>query len=593
MNIIKKNQAEIMEQMHIANPDRYPETIGIKLKRAMDVALDQGVVGDNLTELYASLPDRDELRVRAKDTEELQAMLFAQAEDNKRLGIKEWDQDFLEKYADPDQDFGNSLISDEFDLDFQTAIDKLVEVEYLKEPVILQDVPIEHQGETLYYKIYGAGPTNGFEVYNTDGQHMGTQGDMPSVQALINDDAVNRGYIDDPDALDFDEQSTRYSGYVSNEMKAHMDTYSEELIQLQSRPGEIEFDGAHFDNNTIAHLRKTIRGGENFPNTIVGLDDVNGVNPEVFKVDEFQSDWHSEGRQYGYTDEEKALKQEIHDEDVSNYVYLTEQRSRLQDEISPDGEYEADIDDVRDIYEDIGEDSLQVIEAHKLKHYDMDVIFYDAEGRPFAVNQANMTEEQFNEAWLTSKNNPESDTFQPDRNFIFMMTDYLNGLDNELSQYGRKLNQHTPMPRNPMKGDKIYMTGLTHAINKAIEGGQRYVAWSSSDEVMQMWNAEGRTNSKGNLQFQELYTNIYDKKLPKAASKILKRYGGGKIKTIKIDGTVNQVIEITDEMIENFRKEFPDLEKNAPLPFSIYGKAGNIPSGLLKTDITEQQGLIA
>ena len=160
--------------------------------------------------------------------------------------------------------------------------------------------------------------------------------------------------------------------------------------------------------------------------------------------------------------------------------------------------------------------------------------------------------------------------------------------------YERKLERHTPTPRNPLKGDRIYTTGLTYAIQEAHKNGQKYVGWSNSQQVLDQWNEGGqRTDSRGNVAYKDLYVNTYDKKIPKAAEKLIKKYGG-KLHEATIDGSKNKVIEITDEMIENIQKEFPDLPKDSKvLPFPLFGKASNIPSGLLQTDITNQEGLLA
>ena len=62
---------------------------------------------------------------------------------------------------------------------------------------------------------------------------------------------------------------------------------------------------------------------------------------------------------------------------------------------------------------------------------------------------------------------------------------------------------------------------------------------------------------------------------------------------MELDGEVNYVIEITPEMIENMRKALPNLpEDSKVIPLPQYGKANQIDSGLLKTDIIEQ-GLLA
>jgi hypothetical protein len=75
-----------------------------------------------------------------------------------------------------------------------------------------------------------------------------------------------------------------------------------------------------------------------------------------------------------------------------------------------------------------------------------------------------------------------------------------------------------------------------------------------------------------------------------------KKYGG-EFEVIKVDlgngkFSENFSIRITPLMIENMKKEFPANNKSG-FARPTHGKLQQIPTGLLKTDITEQQGLLA
>jgi len=574
--------AEVVTMMHNLYPDKYPMTLGMQLKREIDRQMDLA---------YRNKQDVGGFSKAEKASQEAEAMIIAQLEDNQRMGIKEWDQEFLEEYANPEQDYTGALISDEFDADFNEAVDAIIENEYLQNPILEQKIPVTIDGETQHYKVLQI-PLGGYEVTAPDGLDMGVHGDLPIVQSVINDHARNEGYIN-PDIDDLGTGETKYSQWVSDAERKHMDTYSEELIRLaDGKPTSVvggsgyDYDKGHFGQykNTMAHIRKTIRGGDNFPNTVLGLPD---NNPEVYHMGEFQSDWHQDGRQFGYTDEEYKRNKENYADDEGNYHFMAEQMETINVK-------DFDIDDVRDVFDDIGEYNLKAADRYRMKKYGMTGTINNADGTVTGIHVDDMTKADFDKAWENSAHNPDSENFAPSEISLNHFLDYLDRHKEELDLYERKLERHTPTPRNPLKGDRIYTTGLTYAIQEAHKNGQKYVGWSNSQQVLDQWNEGGqRTDSRGNVAYKDLYVNTYDKKIPKAAEKLIKKYGG-KLHEATIDGSKNKVIEITDEMIENIQKEFPDLPKDSKvLPFPLFGKASNIPSGLLQTDITNQEGLLA
>lgn len=574
--------AEVVTMMHELYPNKYPMTLGMQLKREVDRQMDLA---------YRNKQDVGGFSKAEKASQKAEAIIIAQLEDNQRMGIKEWDQEFLEEYANPEQDYTKSLISDEVEADFNEAVDAIIENEYLENPVLLQKIPVTIDDETQHYKVEYT-PLMGYEVTSPDGLNMGVHGDLPIVQSVINDHARNRGYIN-ADINNLGTGETKYSQWVSDAERQHMDTYSEELIRLSDgKPTSVvggagyDYDKGHFGEykNTMAHIRKTIRGGDKFPNTVLGLPD---NNPEVYHMGEFQSDWHQDGRQFGYTDEEYKRNKENYADDEGNYHFMAEQMETIDVK-------DFDIDDVRDVFDDMGEYNLKAADRYRMKKYGMTGTINNADGTVTGIHVDDMTKADFDKAWENSSHNPDSENFAPSEISLNHFLDYLDRHKEELDLYESKLERHTPTPRNPLKGDRIYTTGLTYAIKEAHKNGQKYVSWSNSQQVLDQWNEGGqRTDSRGNVQYKDLYVNTYDKKIPKAAEKLIKKYGG-KLHEATIDGSKNKVIEITDEMIENIQKEFPDLPKDSKvLPFPLFGKASNIPSGLLQTDITNQEGLLA
>ena len=581
--------AEVMAAMHKLYPDKYPLTLGMQYKREIDRQVD--LVDRNAQDVggYSNAE---------KVSQEAQANIMAQLEINKENGIKEWDQNFLENYASENRIYNINDMSPEerqLEVDFEKAVDYVAEQDYLQNPVFLQKIPVEVMGETKYYEVIGTGSVNGYEVYNTDGQHMATVGDIPDAQSWINDDAVNRGFLTQPED-DFTIGETQYSNWMSDQAKKHIDSYSEELIRLElGEPTSViggsgyEYNQGHYGSskNTMAHLRKTIRGGNKYPNTVIGLD---GTNPEVYKIDEFQTDWHQDGRQFGYTDEEYKLNKIKHQNKERAFYDVKNELERIDP---------GEVGDFLEVIEEIPEDTLKAVENYRIRSEEGAKIWRDADGKPVDNSSINMTNSEFDEYWANSNRNPKSKNYDNDgymfESYLDDIETYLEIYGSELRNYDSKLNLHTPTPRNPVKGDRIYHLAVTHAMQQAHKNGQRYIAWSNSDEVLDQWNSNKDLNSKGNPEYKELYMNIYDKGLPKAAEKLIKKFKGGKMHKAVIDGDENMVFEFTDEMIENIKKDFPNLPKDSPLPFSIYGNANQITGGLLQTDIAQPQlkGLIA
>ena len=434
---------------------------------------------------------------------------------------------------------------------------------------------------------------------------------------MLNTDAQERGFLEAVGDAGDDMGSgpSQYHGYLSQADKKYEDTYSEELISLVPKSGESKYTAGHYGSNpnTLISYRKVIIP----PNAVKTTDGAN-IDTGVYKIVEMQSDWIQDGRQYGFTHDEYddiGDKLRIYDKD------LTKQSQAItvfEDSMEADF---TDVDMAWAALQDIPNyifKAAYITSIKKTAHTGILNQFgaggtanyhgalstatmhspeFKKDMEDFDLNTKTM-EKGINLTWENSTENPASANFDMEefwRSGAFRSID--NYLDHQKMVTERKIDEwedHSIPARTPLKHKDIYITtGLQDAIQKAHAKGLKYVSWSSSSQILDKWNRSRDLNEKGNIRYQELYGNIYDKQLPNAARKLLEKYKGGKLKEMEIDGEINYVIEITPELIENMRKALPNLpEDSKVIPLPQYGKANQIDSGLLKTDIIEQ-GLLA
>jgi hypothetical protein len=74
------------------------------------------------------------------------------------------------------------------------------------------------------------------------------------------------------------------------------------------------------------------------------------------------------------------------------------------------------------------------------------------------------------------------------------------------------------MPQSPLPNDKWINVGLRRAIAMAIENGQTRVEWTTSGQQVSQWGK----GKDGN--FEKMYINLYDKKMPSIAKRIANKY---------------------------------------------------------------------
>jgi hypothetical protein len=94
------------------------------------------------------------------------------------------------------------------------------------------------------------------------------------------------------------------------------------------------------------------------------------------------------------------------------------------------------------------------------------------------------------------------------------------------------------MPQSPLPNDKWINVGLRRAIAMAIENGQTRVEWTTSGQQVSQWGK----GSDGN--FEKMYINLYDKKMPSIAKRIANKYNAKSGK---------HYIDISPEMIAHHK----------------------------------------
>jgi len=95
------------------------------------------------------------------------------------------------------------------------------------------------------------------------------------------------------------------------------------------------------------------------------------------------------------------------------------------------------------------------------------------------------------------------------------------------------------MPVTPLAKDKWMNVGLRKAIAMAIDAGQTRVEWTTSADQVKQW---GKGDNGDN--FEEMYINLYDKKLNGLAKKIANKYKST---------SGSHFLEINEEMIKHHK----------------------------------------
>jgi len=129
-----------------------------------------------------------------------------------------------------------------------------------------------------------------------------------------------------------------------------------------------------------------------------------------------------------------------------------------------------------------------------------------------------------------------------------------------------------PVSDARMKSDGTFNNlAMKRAVEIAREEGYDKVAWATPEQQLTLYNPNSTTNSKGEIEFLELYENMYGKKIPSIAESLANKYGGKTGKTeidqtaydVNATNTIHDSITLTPEFKESIRSGQPLYEAGA------------------------------
>jgi hypothetical protein len=206
-------------------------------------------------------------------------------------------------------------------------------------------------------------------------------------------------------------------------------------------------------------------------------------------VQELQSDWHQQGRQYGYKTEEKdayELVAEARDTLNQTALMLAGDKKLIDGSPHPDTPSEASQQAVLSLGKEMFVGGLNDIRAFPERV----AAIAAAEDPTPSIVGGNVKE--FFKRFNALRNNPELDTPIADIEYAVEL--------NKEAQVQRK-----GVPDAPFKGDSWLKLAISRALIDAVEQGSTQFAWV---------NAEVLKNHRWSEAYTELYENQYDKKMP-------------------------------------------------------------------------------
>ena len=637
---------QTFEELHKLYPDKYPETTVMRM--------------DRLREAIKSREEylRNNLHPHPQAESDIKAeILKAQnelyvLESNFKWGT-EWDADILRGLNEGNLD--NKILND-----MDEAVDARATKEYMDDPYFEIRVGNDKVG---HYKFRGNDDVGWSVLDENDNAILSTRGHhyLNEAQVQLREYVVDEGLVDDVYMGEAKFTSTNWL-----QPNANMDTYSEELVRLETMPDAIRrgvpYEEGHYGDeypNTIGHFRKTIRSGTvvqpdiTIPKakegTYTGIKGTttdytagelrsgreSGLFTEddnVYFVEEIQSDWMQSGREFGFGEDahkvmfdEKILRQkEIgalsrilgpYIEHMREYIkfmggekglsvdYLHNVDRKMELHQLPEdknpltvtgyfevGDYSKRFELQQEFLKTADNKILQKAfqlgdrTGHRMSHADVKELGFDPNEYSRTIQAHEVRpDKEWNDMWKVDPRNPESENF---KGFGLADLDELQKwLQDEHLILEKWFNDapYKQVPEfTPVKDqDRDVHLLVKRAIAKAIENGSTKVAFPNGDMILNVWNRHRDTTYHKKVRFEELYKNLYDKKIPK----FLKKYAGqnkGKVGKMYMEDFQREVfyLEITPEMRESLLKEvdppfqlMKDIDERGLIhPQSLYAK---------------------
>jgi len=389
----------------------------------------------------------------------------------------------------------------------------------------------------------------GLQIYRPNGEKFNDAVySLDEAEVQINQDAMDYGYMSVADG------STQYEDYVgASRDDLNMDTYEEVLVTAPNL--DDDFYGSHFSDyvNTTAHIRMA--------------DTLDGKRKKVIEI---QSDLHQKGRQKGYLTKEEQKKideyetsQEIETDKTTQRNLMKEGRELEKElELTNTNFYAYVNTDMKELVNDVyGSHSNAMRKNPKLK------LFFDkiVKSAPTDVGSIRNFYENIVPSDLYF--DAGRSMYSPDRrgrNYTDLDSEELQRIYNEgveellkLNNFGEGLGKVSKGRRNienkieknrddaqkvyekidrklgrkaivdaPQKDERWVQDAVQRAINKARQEGKEGVEFVDSEYSLDIWNPNRVKNENGKVKYQELYQNIYDKKVPSTLKTYKNKYGG-------------------------------------------------------------------
>jgi len=584
---VDETNPKIVAKLHEMSPDLYPETSSMRLSK----------LNDEIKRLQSP-----EMRVGGqgwtsdaeKNVKEEFASLQASIMDRARLGEDmEWDEVMLSYFGDaytPDWTYigsGTPKVIDNVDntrlqSDLEDIAVELGQENYLENPYFKINVDTQNGN----YIVRGNSEL-GYTIESPEGAIIESDiNDIPDVQLAIDQDNLDHGFGYDPE---HGNQATRWHDYTQFDGSGQGGTggtnYTEELIILEGN----KFSNSHNPDykGIISHLRKTHRA-----EYVDGSD----FDPEnIWYIEELQSDFHQQNRQYGYTPEQTKIRINDTRDKIKTALRGENILQALEDHLekaypSASAESGLELANQQLALHKTGELGTQGFDEKGLSGINNQLLFeafqaptaawrnlqrkgkdvYDDDKgddvfTPYTKDemaQWQTTVDSYRDGWKLNSQNPESPNFQGwDEDTIQELKRWFKSESNNLVATKNKMEKHEHDTKAPLKNERYVHNAFKYAVAQAIKEGKDTVVWTPAYMQTNMWG-EGTTN-RGVPGQKNLYEKLYNKTIPNFAKKFAKKYGlGNEVEKIMVNMDNQPVahlgLRITPKMIEAMRKEFPD-----------------------------------
>ena len=386
------------------------------------------------------------------------------------------------------------------------------------------------------YKVLG-NEELGLQIYRPNGDEV-NQGDpiysLDEAEVQINQDAIDYGY------LGYADGNTQYENYVGAARDdLNMDTY-EEVLVTAPHLGD-DFYGDHFSDyaNTTAHIRMA--------------DTLDGKRKKVIEI---QSDLHQKGRQTNYYTEEFKDKQR---EKFKLLPDLEKEYNKYNDDFNAKKDEwfrnQTMLDDyarankMNVLTGTLDDRGITVVQGGIYLRFSDGKLqrVFDSEDRTITSNKQLEELSKAEDSLIDLNSNPfegdwklsSPDDLPPIKEnwkYVFdnakedykLFTDYSESMDKKM-ELGKQINDikyPDYVPDAPQKNERWVQDAVQRAINKARQEGKEGVEFVDSEYSLDIWNPNRTKNEDGKVRYQELYQNVYDKKVPSVLKKYKNKYGG-------------------------------------------------------------------